>query len=92
MKEWNYDLTFTGVLKTHHHVVQLFKRIQYGDAPFNVTECQWAIATPVVNHQILNILEEPKQISWESWTPRDNGFDRRTLRLARRTNPGDSPH
>ena len=54
---------FFGVLNPHHHVVKLFKRIQYGDVPFNVTECQWAIATPVVNHQILNVLEEP----YHSW-------------------------
>ena len=24
-----------------------------------MTECQWAIATPVVEQQILNVLEEP---------------------------------
>ena len=48
-----------------------------------MTEYQWAIATPVVEHQILNVLEEPlayykepKQISLESWTPRGTGFEK----------------
>ena len=67
---------FTWVLYSHNDVVELFKGFQYGDAPFNITECQWAIATPVVEHQILNVLEEPKQISSESWTPRGNGFEK----------------